>query len=356
MSREYARRSKGGGNLPLIIAIVGTVIVIAVIVYFFFLRPSASLGAQPSDAPIITAPPTMQVTFTPGLTPTISPVVTIAPLVTPTVAPIVQNTSTPTPVKTYPSATVYATSLNVREGPGLNYTTIGTVKYGEQYKVHEETSKWIKIQLSSGAYGWVWEGYTARGNDPVPPRATPAPADAYVKSATLNGTTTITITFDSNAYSSSAKSLSEIIPISAFVAKEGGVNRVTAFASGGTCAGGTGVTLQLSGYLGGELKLTVDGDKIYDTDGKDTGDFSKTFNAGADVTDPTVTNKSLALKVVTFTFSESIGSAIDGTGSLDASDFVLTGQYTATIDSASSSGSTATITISFTGMSSTDTS
>ncbi len=356
MSREYARRSRGGGNLPLIIAIVGTVIVIAVILYFLlgsggsgaglFAKATDSPTPQPTYTPVADTP-------TPGPSPSPTPAPTVQVIVvseSPS-AVIQEATATPTPAKVYSQATIWANSLNVREGPGMDYGKIGTVKRGQSFKVWDETSKWIKIQLPSGSYGWIWEDYTVRGDNPSLPAApTSVPADSIVSTATIDsGSTKITITFKEAAYGSSTPTDYVNIPKDAFTVKEGSTERLTSVSA---CGGGTTIELTLSGATpGAEIKLTVDGGKIYDANGEDTGDYSKTFNAGADVTKPTVSfSGGTSTKTITATFSENIGSSSDGTGSLDTGDFYISGGYSVTIDSASSSGKTATIVISFTGM------
>ncbi len=317
MSREYARRSKGGGgNLPLIIAIVGTVIVIAVILYFLLGNSGGGGGIFNKATPT----PTLQPTYTPPVdTPTPGP--TPSPTPGPTMQVIVVDESpsaeviqqaTPTPVpKAYKSATIAKSALNVREGPGMDYGVIGKVRYGETYKVWDETSKWIKIQLSSGSYGWVWESYTAREGETLPPRETSPPADSLVESASVDsGSTKVTIKFKDEAYGSSTPTNYVKLSKDAFSVKEGTTERVTAVSD---CAGGKEIILTLSGATAGaELKLTVDGSKIYDKDGEDTGDYSKTFNSGADVTAPTITSSSISAKVISIGFSEEVYSGSGG--------------------------------------------
>jgi SH3-like domain-containing protein len=361
MSREYARRSNGGGNLPLIIAIVGTVIVIAVILYFLLSGSGNPFG------PKATATPTLQPTNTPlADTPTPSP--TPAPTPEATVQVIVvsespsaviqEATPTPAPAKVYKQATVWANSLNVREGAGMDYGKIGTVKRGDVFKVWDETSKWIKIQLSSGSYGWIWEDYTVRGDNPTLPAApTSAPAESYVKSATIDAASTkITITFKGNAYGSSTATDYVNIPMSAFTVTEGGVSKLTSVSD---CSGGTSIILTLSGATAGaEIKLTVDGDKIFDTAGEDTGDYSKTFNSGADVAGPTA-SFSRSGSIVTVTFNEDAYSTSGGSGNIGDGAFTVTAHMKGDSSTAVSVGhsvshtaasKTATVTLDFSSL------
>lgn len=64
---------------------------------------------------------------------------------------------------------ITATSLNVRQGPGLSYPIAGSVRKGEQYPILKESGDWIKISLGRGKEGWVAEWFTEKlGNDPSP--------------------------------------------------------------------------------------------------------------------------------------------------------------------------------------------
>lgn len=46
-------------------------------------------------------------------------------------------------------------SVNVREGPGLNYKVISQVKKGEKFSLLTEKKDWVQIKLSNGKKGWV---------------------------------------------------------------------------------------------------------------------------------------------------------------------------------------------------------
>jgi hypothetical protein len=63
---------------------------------------------------------------------------------------------TPTPIP-QPEATVATKVLNVRSGPGANYSRVGQAKEGERLKVvgRTEASNWLKIMTSDGKEGWV---------------------------------------------------------------------------------------------------------------------------------------------------------------------------------------------------------
>jgi len=50
---------------------------------------------------------------------------------------------------------VTADVLNVRSGPGLSYSVVGTVKKGDKYTLIQQKGDWIEIQYSSNKKGWV---------------------------------------------------------------------------------------------------------------------------------------------------------------------------------------------------------
>lgn len=52
--------------------------------------------------------------------------------------------------------------LNVREGPGTNYSSIGRVTPGKIYLVLQETSGWLKIKLADDREGWIASQYATK--------------------------------------------------------------------------------------------------------------------------------------------------------------------------------------------------
>lgn len=54
---------------------------------------------------------------------------------------------------------VTATVLNIREGPGTNYTKTGSLLKGAQVEVVTQNGPWSKIRLKSGITGWVHSDY-----------------------------------------------------------------------------------------------------------------------------------------------------------------------------------------------------
>ena len=56
---------------------------------------------------------------------------------------------------------VSVSSLNIRSGPGTNYSVVGSVKKGEIYKPFEsgQNGAWGKIKLPNSKSGWVYMSY-----------------------------------------------------------------------------------------------------------------------------------------------------------------------------------------------------
>ena len=357
MSREYAKRSKGGGNLPLIIAIVGTVIVVAVIIYFLVGNKGGGtglLGDKETPSPEATFTPVAN-SPTPSATPAITPAPTIL-LVSPSEAvsaAVATQAPTFTPAPSYKTATVWANALKVREGPGLDYASIGSVKRNQTFKVLEETSKFLKIQLSSGAYGWVWADYCVRGDAALPAAPTSEPDPSMMKSAKLTNNTTIRVEFTENVWGNAAKT--SAVQAAAFEVKEG--SSTVAISAITLCQGGTYVDLTIGSTSGGTLKVTLKEDGVYNTDSEGTNAGSVTLGDSTDSSAPTV-SFGVTSNVVTVTFSEGVYSTKSKSGALDKTDFAVSGNNgTVTYEVAHSAGSkTATITITYGGLSTGNTS
>lgn len=50
--------------------------------------------------------------------------------------------------------------LNVRSGPGLNHSVIGSVRLGEVLHVIESSPGWYYVKTGTGRHGWVMTQYT----------------------------------------------------------------------------------------------------------------------------------------------------------------------------------------------------
>lgn len=51
--------------------------------------------------------------------------------------------------------------LNVRNGPGYDFNVIGVVNRGDNLPIYGQAPGWHYVQLPSGSYGWVNDGYIA---------------------------------------------------------------------------------------------------------------------------------------------------------------------------------------------------
>lgn len=81
-----------------------------------------------------------------------------------TVSPVQPSAPTPTPAPVPSGATarVRAFYLNVRQGPGMNYSVITVISRDQVYPlagVRSLGSYWVKIVLPDGTQGWVGTGY-----------------------------------------------------------------------------------------------------------------------------------------------------------------------------------------------------
>ncbi|WP_079509870.1 SH3 domain-containing protein [Mesobacillus jeotgali] len=73
------------------------------------------------------------------------------------------------------SVSITATSLNVRNGPGLSYPVTGAVKKGDRFSIIKEQGDWIQISLGGSKQGWVAQWFTAR--EAAKPVVAQTPAD-----------------------------------------------------------------------------------------------------------------------------------------------------------------------------------
>lgn len=74
------------------------------------------------------------------------------------------------------AAPAYTTgSVNVRTGPGTNFTKLGSLARGQYVDVRQCTDGWCYV-VSSGPNGWVSANYLANANwNSPPPRPLPVP-------------------------------------------------------------------------------------------------------------------------------------------------------------------------------------
>ncbi|TEU16823.1 MAG: SH3 domain-containing protein [Anaerolineales bacterium] len=140
-----------------------------------------------APTPVPTPTRTPKPTFTPAPAATDTPIPTNTPDVPPpTDTPSLPPTPASTPTSILqPEASVATKILNVRSGPGANYSRVRQVKEGERLKIigRTEASDWLKILTSDGQEGWVAAEFVTVNADlgPVavaqaPPPPTPVPA------------------------------------------------------------------------------------------------------------------------------------------------------------------------------------
>jgi uncharacterized protein YgiM (DUF1202 family) len=57
--------------------------------------------------------------------------------------------------------------LNVRSGPGLNFSVISYVYRGNLLTINGSAPGWLYVQLPNGRFGWVMAQYTAQISPPA---------------------------------------------------------------------------------------------------------------------------------------------------------------------------------------------
>jgi Bacterial SH3 domain len=72
------------------------------------------------------------------------------------------------------------TSVNLREGPGMNYKVIGNAKKGTSLRILEDNGSWLRVRLEDGREVWVSKSATPdapkAAPPPFPPRTSSAPS------------------------------------------------------------------------------------------------------------------------------------------------------------------------------------
>lgn len=68
--------------------------------------------------------------------------------------------STATPLPEIQVGVVIVDTLNVRQGPGTSYPTVGSLNQGEKFYVLAETTnstnnKWLLVSLPDNSFGWI---------------------------------------------------------------------------------------------------------------------------------------------------------------------------------------------------------
>jgi len=67
---------------------------------------------------------------------------------------------TPTPIPEVTMGIVEVDLLNIREGPGTSYPTLGTLEKGDKFYVlgdatNSTNNRWLLISLPNNSFGWV---------------------------------------------------------------------------------------------------------------------------------------------------------------------------------------------------------
>jgi len=188
------RRNSGyrGGQERIVLWIVGWVVVVAV--GFGLVWLGYALGKR-RQAPVEeTAGPSPAATAVAPASPLVTPteVSAAVPTSVPTITPLptMMPTPTPAPVTDTPAvAMVEAGSdgLNIRSGPGLNFTLLAHVDPGSKYEVVGYYDDWWQIDYE-GTLAWVANWVVTASNadnvaEVVPP-ASPVPQPTAVPTAT----------------------------------------------------------------------------------------------------------------------------------------------------------------------------
>ena len=162
---------------------------------FIVILPLTACGVQPVSSQIVT-PPAPTLAFPPADTQPAQP---------PTFTPL--NTLLPAPASTTQAsntATVDVTQLNIRVGPGVNYTVEKTLNQGDKLILVGKSSDgdWYEVRLQDGSGGWVFSAYLTTSANlgalpvmPAPDAALSAPAAPTARgSIPLTGATAVPTT------------------------------------------------------------------------------------------------------------------------------------------------------------------
>ncbi len=126
-------------------------------------------------APIVSMTPRFTATPVPSRTPL--PTFTLTPSDTP-ITPTPSDTPTPTATPPITGIVASLQTVNVREGPGVNYSAIQALVPGTGVEIlgQNEDGRWLNIRLDDGKQGWISASLVYR--NPLPtlePTATPSP-------------------------------------------------------------------------------------------------------------------------------------------------------------------------------------
>ncbi len=142
------------------------------------------VDALPSDLPILDSPGVTVKSAKLALTPTEEPFTPPPPTAAPTAQPLTMLLPTPTPAPTFVETTVREQS-NLRQGPGTDYTIVGSIAAGSQIQLAGQSDGGEWYQLVDGA--WI-AAFLVEPPTSAPPVVTPETvSSASLVEASLTG-------------------------------------------------------------------------------------------------------------------------------------------------------------------------
>ncbi len=138
-----------------------------------FPRPTIAPAPTPTPTPAPITAPTPVPTAVPTQPPAATPQPPTEPTPTPMAGtlfprPITDPTPPPTPVGSLYGRVKVSTTLNVRQGPGIQYGFAGTLSNNTQVEIFEQSGNWYKIKAGS-IQGYVSKEYIVIDATPVAP-------------------------------------------------------------------------------------------------------------------------------------------------------------------------------------------
>lgn len=76
-----------------------------------------------------------------------------------------------TPVNTSRVATIAASNLSVRSGPGSNFEVLERASRNQKFRILSQKGLWYEVERADGSSGWVHSAYVRHGRAVAPPRA-----------------------------------------------------------------------------------------------------------------------------------------------------------------------------------------
>jgi uncharacterized protein YgiM (DUF1202 family) len=76
-----------------------------------------------------------------------------------------------TPVNSSRVATIAASNLSVRSGPGSNFEVLERASRNQKFRILSQKGLWYEVERADGSSGWVHSAYVRHGRAVAPPRA-----------------------------------------------------------------------------------------------------------------------------------------------------------------------------------------